>query len=39
MPIDPAMSPVALTLLTFICVVLSLALSYAGFGLKRVKAR
>lgn len=39
MPLDPSMSPVAVTLLGFICVVLCLALSFAGFGLERVKAR
>jgi hypothetical protein len=39
MPFDPMTSPVSVTLLAFICVVLSLALSYAGLGLERARAR
>jgi len=39
MPFDPTLSPVSFTLLAFICVVMGLALSYAGFGLSRVTTR
>jgi hypothetical protein len=37
--LEVTLSPVSLTLVGFICVVLGLAVSYAGFGLKRVRAR